>query len=175
PKFEVRSKTEHYELRCYQPSKWISVTMEGKSSEALKQSMFWPMFRYISGNNDQKQKIKMTVPVTTVIKPTLENTTSYTMSFYIPKSHQANPPTPRDNKIKVIDHPKSCYWVHSFGGWANERKNRMEVKMLEKLLKKDGHNGHFVPHKKLYITAGYDDPMKMFERHNEVMLKWVKH
>ena len=37
-------------------------------SEDKQSSMFWKLFSYISGENAQKQKIEMTVPVMTNVK-----------------------------------------------------------------------------------------------------------
>ena len=37
-------------------------------SEDKQSSMFWKLFKYISGHNVQQQKIEMTVPVMTNVK-----------------------------------------------------------------------------------------------------------
>ena len=45
-----------------------SVRCGSSSTGLLPSSMFWKLFKYISGDNIQQQKIEMTVPVMTNVK-----------------------------------------------------------------------------------------------------------
>lgn len=140
-------------------------------NKGVSKSCFWRLFRYIQGNNENEQKIKMTVPVTTVYKknPTTDKT-NFTMSFYLPPSI-TNPPSPNDNTVWTKRKGSFKVYVHSFGGFAMSQKTwEKHVQMLQRMLDRDGYSGQYISHNDMYITAGYDDPIKLFNRHNEVWL-----
>ena len=59
--------------------------------------------RYISGNNKQHKRVKITQPFLTEIN--LQDGTRMVnkkMCFYLGKKHQANPPTPTDPDVKIF-------------------------------------------------------------------------
>ena len=65
PTYEVIKKIdENTEIRKYSASKWICTREENKkASEDNNIKMFFNLFNYISGNNNQEKKISMTSPV----------------------------------------------------------------------------------------------------------------
>lgn len=142
-----------------------------KMTKMMSKTAFWRLFKYIQGNNEIKQKIKMTVPVTKVYQKIPETEKmNFNMSFYLPPSI-ANPPSPNDNTVRIKKEGNMKVYVHSFGGYAMCQKIwEKHAMMLQKMLDRDGFSGQFHRYDEMYITAGYDDPMKLFNRHNEVWL-----
>jgi len=172
PDFTVTNKTDHCELRHYQPSTWVSTSVIAKSwTSQVQRALFWPLFEYIQGANEGGQKIKMTVPVITLVRPEYSaEGSNYTMSFYLPSS-LANIPTPKNDKVTIKYKPSFEAYVHSFKGYAwGQQVWDKHAAMMEKHLDKDGLKGMYYPSSQMYISAGYDDPMKMFNRHNEIWL-----
>ena len=69
--------------------------------------------RYITGNNKEKEKIKMTVPVRMLMEKDLKKKQ---MCFYLPKIHQKKPPKPLDNAVYIEQTPETTFYVYRFGG-----------------------------------------------------------
>jgi hypothetical protein len=177
PEYTVLNETEHYEIRQYMPSNWVSTSIKAESlTSEIQRNLFWPLFSYIEGANANGQKIKMTVPVTTVVRPDVSaGMMNYTMSFYMPNS-LGLPPSPKNSKLFVQQKGGFKVFVHSFKGYAwGQEVWEKHAAMLQKHLIKDGFKGKFHPRKEVYLTAGYDDPMKIFNRHNEVWLVCKDH
>jgi len=165
-------KRKGYEIRCYAPSAWAYTKAEDKDTKYYK-SEFMRLFRYIQGNNAEKRKIKMTVPVLTTMKYNLtDHTTKSGMGFYIPTKKMKNgtAPAPNDPKVVVKKTKKFCVYVRSFGGYVMGRTKTMyrQLGALTKSLKRD--NATFVPF--LSTFAGYNSPWQLFWRHNEVW-RWM--
>ena len=74
-KYDVIKSTTSYEIRKYSDRLAIEVISENGSSSFRK------LFNYISGNNEKKQEIKMTIPVTVT-----EKSGNMTMQFYLPSN-----------------------------------------------------------------------------------------
>ena len=106
----------------------------------------------------------MTAPVSTKIVssegPNCER--SFTISFYIPKEHQTEPPQPKDPDVFIEEFPEMTVYTTSFGGYAKDGDFLEHAKILTEKTKDKNVNGDY------YYTAGYDSPMKLFNRTNEV-------
>ena len=78
------------------------------SKDEASSIMFWKLFNYISGENDQKVKIPMTAPVTTLIEPgdgpNCEST--FTMAFYVPPAFQEDTAIPTDSSVLIEERPE---------------------------------------------------------------------
>merc|ERR1711936_787196 len=107
--------------------------------------MFMKLFRYISGVNKEQDEVAMTAPVLTSMKLLEGNQITKEMCFYIEKKHQANPPTPVDPDVKI--------------------ENNKEARKFAEVLDKAGEEVD----KSVFYTAGYDSPMKFWNRRNEIM------
>jgi len=169
PPFTVENKTDMYELRCYSSANWVSTKDFGypKPMGSTSRNMFMKLFRYIGGANSEKAKIKMTVPVLVGMKGDGKQK-QLRMSFYLPEKFQKNPPAPTDPSV-MVKSSKFCAYVHSFKGYTLFYSQiKRQVDMLKKRLEQDGLEGSY--YDDAFITAGYNKPTKVINRHNEVML-----
>ena len=89
--YKVVKENKNYEIRKYSDRLVIE-------TDSIEGNAFRKLFNYISGNNEENQDIKMTVPVTQEIKN--EN---MTMQFYLPsKFSKDNAPKPSNSDIKIL-------------------------------------------------------------------------
>ena len=133
-------------------------------------SMFMKLFRYIQGANERNTMISMTVPVMTEVKET-ERTNNLKMSFYIPDDFQKNPPAPLDPSV-FIEKKKFTAFVRSFGGYPMFfSQYKKQIDTMVKAMARDGVGENYK--KGVFMYAGYDQPWKMFDRLNEVLLLHV--
>jgi len=165
PHYKVVEKTKFYELRCYDTYNWVTTGVKDVRSTRWD---FMRLFYYISGKNERKQKIPMTVPVLMKKPYSSKQQRKGAMSFFIPFETQANPPRPLDKRVNLIKMKSLCLYVRSFGGYMSrwnslERKNK---NLLVSALKRDGLQNQY--DKDYYYTAGYSSPWQMRDRHNEV-------
>merc|ERR1712156_1121264 len=91
------------------------------------------------------EEVAMTAPVLTSLKLLANNQVTKEMCFYMEKKHQANPPTPVDPDVKIV--------------------TIREAKKFAEVLDNDG----VEVDKSFFYTAGYDSPMKFWNRRNEIM------
>lgn len=127
--------------------------------------LFWRLFRYIQGENENSQKIDMTVPVTTRMKMTKEGKLNKLMCFYI----QTDPPQPTDTLVKIIQTEELIAIVKRFGGYIMENSLWMrKADQFKKELIARGIKGYNLQE---FMTAGYDSPMTFWNRRNEILFK----
>ena len=87
----IINENKNYEIRKYLDR----LVIETSSTQG---NGFRKLLNYISGNNEQKKEIKMTVPVTQEIK-----NGNMTMQFYLPsKFNKDNAPKPSNSDIKIL-------------------------------------------------------------------------
>ncbi|XP_059368652.1 heme-binding protein 2 [Carassius carassius] len=169
PKFTAQpSKGEDYEVRTYHTTNWVSTAVTGMEQDPAFSTGFRRLFKYIQGNNDKKCKVEMTAPVSCLIEPgagpACEST--FTVSFYIPEEHQADPPKPTDPDAFIENRKEVTVFVRTYGGFANSESSRAEILKLIESLKRDGMKFKEAP----FYRAGYDSPFKLTNRRNEVWL-----
>ncbi|XP_008311186.1 heme-binding protein 2 [Cynoglossus semilaevis] len=169
PKFiVVEKKAEDYEIRTYHACKWVSTTVSGTQMDASISTGFRRLFNYIQGNNQNKVKVEMTAPVSSLVEPgegpACES--RFTVSFYLPEEHQASPPEPSSPEVFVEQRKEFTAYVRTYSGFSNENMKREELLKLLESLQRDS-----MPYvDKPYYVAGYDSPFKLTNRRNEV---WV--
>ncbi|XP_071801746.1 heme-binding protein 2-like [Asterias amurensis] len=178
PKYEVEKdstddKKKEYEVRRYgETTTWVTISNSSidEPSEVNKptkesRGMFFKLFNYISGENDKKQKIDMTVPVLKKITPGAgpfcETTTD--MSFYVTKEFQGSPPTPSAEDVHVTHLPAQRVVVRTFDGYTSEAKDLEQARILAELTK-----DKFELEQSYFFTAGYNSPWRVTGRRNEV-------
>ena len=154
--YEVVKENQEYEIRKYSDRLVIE-------TNSIEGNGFRKLFNYISGNNEESQEIKMTVPVTQEIK-----NGSMTMQFYLPlKFNKDNAPKPSNSDIKILNIEGGYYAVIKYSGRSSDKNFLKNKNILEKQLKQDKITIISTP-----IRASYNSPftLPMLKR-NEVMYK----
>ena len=154
--YKVVKENKEYEIRKYSDR----LVIETNSTEG---NGFRKLFNYISGNNEDSQEIKMTVPVTQEIKN--EN---MTMQFYLPlKFNKNNAPKPSNSDIKILTIDGGYYAVIKYSGRSSDKNFLKNRDILKKQLKQDN-----ITIKGSPIRASYNSPftLPMLKR-NEVMYR----
>ena len=154
--YEIINENNNYEIRKY----FDRLVIETSSTQG---NGFKKLFNYISGNNEESQEIKMTVPVTQEIK-----NGSMTMQFYLPlKFNKDNAPKPSNSDIKILTIESGYYAVIKYSGRSSDKNFLKNKDILEKLLKQDKILIISPP-----IRASYNSPftLPMLKR-NEVMYR----
>ncbi len=154
--YEVVKENQEYEIRKYSDRLVIE-------TNSIEGNGFRKLFNYISGNNEESQEIKMTVPVTQEIK-----NGSMTMQFYLPlKFNKDNAPKPSNSDIKILTIEGGYYAVIKYSGRSSDKNFLKNKNILEKQLKQDNITIISPP-----IRASYNSPftLPMLKR-NEVMYK----
>lgn len=167
PKFTVlKTLPDGIELRRYEGASWASTTANTNDMDSTMRSGFMRLFRYISGDNTAGQRISMTAPVLTTARPG-----SMTVAFYQPSSLQgaaaSSAPKPTAADVALTSTPKMDVWVMPYGGYSNGETAKQKAKELQDKLTKaketfDASGEYFV--------AGYDSPMTVIGRRNEI---WI--
>ena len=154
--YEIIKENNEYEIRKYSDRLVIE-------TNSIQGNGFRKLFNYISGNNEQKKEIKMTVPVTQEVKN--GNTT---MQFYLPSNfNEDNAPKPSNSEIKILTIEGGYYAVIKYSGRSSDQNFLKNKDILEKKLKQDNITVLSPP-----IRASYNSPftLPMLKR-NEVMYR----
>merc|ERR1711962_490085 len=112
--------------------------------------MFMKLFSYISGANMEDESIDMTKE----------------MCSYLDSAHQGSPPKPTDPKVALETSEEFQVYVYTFGGYA--MKDSVNVRKAREFLEMLNTAGVEVD-TSMFYTAGYDSPMKFWDRRNEVI------
>ena len=155
--YEVVKQNKVYEIRKYSDRLAIETITSNQGSSFRK------LFNYISGNNENKEEISMTTPVTQI-----EKKGSMTMQFYLPsKFNKDNIPSPSNSDVKVLNIKGGYYAVIKYSGRASEKNFIKHKDILKNELKKNGILILSSP-----IKATYDKPFTLpMLRRNEAMFK----
>ena len=155
--YEVVKQNEVYEIRKYSDRLAIETITSNQGSSFRK------LFNYISGNNENKEEISMTTPVTQI-----EKKGSMTMQFYLPsKFNKDNTPSPSNSDVKILNIKGGYYAVIKYSGRASDKNFIKHKSILENELKKDNMIILSPP-----IKATYDGPFTLpMRRRNEVMFE----
>jgi hypothetical protein len=141
-KYEVIKKENLVETRRYAPF----VTMKASKPRT---NGFSTLFRYISGDNEKRQQISMTVPVITDLKE--ENYIAFTMPEEVVKQGY---PKANDPYIEFEEHQEKTYVAVRFTGLLTQTKkyvSRLEAYLNEQQLEAKSepillrYQGPFVP------------------------------
>jgi DNA gyrase inhibitor GyrI len=163
PAYETVQKNGNFEVRKYADIPIVSAPMEDMEK---RDKSFRELFRYISGENDQKQKISMTSPV--FVNDASETKKSGSMSFMIPAEIAKNgSPAPNAKGLAVEKIEGGTYAVLSFSGWDKPDKRKTATESLAKMVAENKLKTSGEP-----FFAFYDPPwIPELMRQNEVWQK----
>ena len=148
------------ELREYPAMVWVETAMASRGNGA--DGSFNRLFRFITGGNEQKQKIAMTTPVFMTGQGT-----NATMAFVMPATMTKTAvPRPGDEAVSVRQLAGGQYAVVRFSGGRSEANETAALQRLESWLRAQKLSVKSSP------VFGYFDPpwTPPFLRRNEVML-----
>eukprot|EP01118_Nematostelium_gracile_P012594 TRINITY_DN4628_c0_g1_i1.p1 TRINITY_DN4628_c0_g1~~TRINITY_DN4628_c0_g1_i1.p1 ORF type:complete len:200 (-),score=56.47 TRINITY_DN4628_c0_g1_i1:75-674(-) len=169
PEYQLITNNSYFELRKYQPAKWVSTSIVGPSYDAAVATGFWRLFNYISGENNESQQIPMTVPVRVCVQPDETSTDSvFTVSFFLPFEMQDNPPSPTNDQLYIEADEGMTVAVYSYPGFNSGSIMYMSATGL-KIMLSEAKIQFEEPDS--FVYAGYDAPNTIENRHNEV---WIK-
>jgi len=180
PKYEVIEKTHNYEVRKYPAYKFAESRVTGVHWYVASHFNFMRLFHYIFGNNEEKVRIPMTVPVLTpiMIDEDREFKDDYTMNFWLPEKYQCEGCAPApiktdhpENDVQLVVKEEMTVYVRSFPGYAYETNVKYNEMKLKENLEKDGLVAGEDFDDSRIILAGYNSPMHFFGRTNEVMFE----
>ncbi|XP_022110842.1 heme-binding protein 2-like [Acanthaster planci] len=165
PKFKEDYNSSDYQIRRYETSKWVSTTITGIDYQAASEEAFLRLYEYIQGQNDQKVKIPMTVPVINSVQPGLGPVcaSNFTFSFFVPFEFQSNTPKPTNPELFLTTLDQHKAYVRVYSGFTNEKVFPKEAAALAAAL-----NSTQTYDKSYYYLAGYDSPFVVHNRHNEI-------
>ncbi len=183
PKYTVIQKNDTFEIREYAPYVVAQTEVTGTFDE-MGGKAFKILFKYISGENQKRSKIKMTAPVIQessrkegqkiqMTAPVIQevntnNSKSATYSFVMPQSFTLDTlPLPLDRRIKLKEVPAKTVAVREYSGsWGEEKYKQNEALLLKAL--KDGN----IKTIGKPSFARYNSPFALwFMRRNEIMIE----
>ncbi|QSX08230.1 heme-binding protein [Alkalibacter rhizosphaerae] len=122
PEYKVVLSQPPFELRLY--DEFIVVEYNNEKDPKIEKG-FGTLFRYISNDNENKQKLSMTIPV---IEEVVDD--QMKMAFVVPKAHWENAPKPNSELLSLKKFGGGLFAVIKYGGRSNEN---MEKNMKQKL------------------------------------------
>lgn len=178
--YNILQQDGDIELRQY--NSYILAQVESISDmKDATYSGFMKLFNYISGNNINKAKIAMTIPVTEEqvsvsqkIPMTAPVTTekssgnAYVTSFVMPSNYTIETlPEPKDKGITFKQVPEHRAAVITFHGRMNESLAEKKIEILKQWLAKND-----LKPKSNYIMAQFNPPwIPGFMRKNEIIVE----
>jgi len=163
PHFTVVKTTDDYTVRKYDASKWAKTSLTGQSDyKSAQRTMFYRLFDYIQGQNAEKKKIEMTIPVLIGMIPKSDDTVeaNFNMSFYMAIDDL---PAPTNKDVSLYDLPEVTVYVRKFGGYASETDYVQQAKKLRAALPEGTQYDD-----SYFYSLSYDSPWTIFNRRNEV-------
>merc|ERR1711876_137298 len=164
--YTVLAKFNGYEERSY-PSVNYACTEMTYDSPDDEDSEEWGLERAIKWMTNKKSwkdrpQSKMVV--------SQDGKITKDMCFYITKEFQSNPPEPVDPEVKLVKSKDRIVFVKQFGGYAMQ--DSVWMKEAEKFRAELSERSNEVD-LSYFWTAGYDSPMKFWNRRNEVAFEKV--
>ena len=159
--YVVKKKYKQFEIRSYETTLFTSVTLSTKGYKNSSSKGFSILAGYIFGNNERKEKIAMTSPVSM----SLEDST--TMMFMVPKKLKKDMlPKPNQTGIEFKQEPAKTLAAIRFSGWANDTKIEKYKQHLKAALDAEG-----IKYTNQFYFFGYNAPFEILNRKNEILVE----
>ena len=153
--YEVLQSMDDLEIRYYPPA------MMAKT-KANTGNPFSTLFRYISGSNQNREKIEMTTPV--YMYP--EDGTS-AMEFVLPKKYmEKDAPAPSESNVEIYQSEPGYFAAVRYGGYSNASKVKIHTDRLMGEIQKHKLKAISNP-----VVLSYDSPYKVMNRRNEILVE----
>ena len=124
PKYETVYQSDKIEVRFYD-ERLVVQTRYGDQNGGFRK-----LFNYISGSNQDSEKIAMTIPVTQS-----EAKEGMVMQFYLPsRFDKSNTPLPDDESLEISSIEAGYYGVVRFSGRSKEENFNKHAEILKKEL-----------------------------------------
>jgi hypothetical protein len=175
--YTVVTKEGDYEIRDYKSHVLAETIVEGEFDKAGNKA-FRKLFRYISGNNEARDKVAMTAPVSQEAKGEKISMTApvgqqqvgkrWTVSFMMPASYSLETlPRPLDPTVTLRLVPARTLAAVRYSGTWSEEGYLQNKATLESWIRKKGQKVVGEP-----IWARYNAPFSLwFMRRNEVLIE----
>ncbi|OCT77764.1 heme-binding protein 2-like [Xenopus laevis] len=157
PKYTLVEKNKNFELRTYQPTSWVTTSLD-KTHEGFLNSIFH-LTMYMNGNNSDGILMEMAVPILVII-PVGKSPVNRTMMFLLPTEIE-NPPAPADADISFQNFKATSVYLRTFTDFSD---GSAHAKKLAEVLNSQ-HKGF---DRSFFILAIYHDPILLIGRHFEV-------
>ena len=159
--YVVKKKYKQFEIRSYETTLFTSVKLSTKGYKNSSSKGFSILAGYIFGNNERKEKIAMTSPVSM----SLEDST--TMMFMVPKKLKKDMlPKPNQTGIEFKQEPAKTLAAIRFSGWANDTKIEKYKQHLKAALDAEG-----IKYTNQFYFFGYNAPFEILNRKNEILVE----
>ncbi|ESQ27267.1 hypothetical protein EUTSA_v10019113mg [Eutrema salsugineum] len=172
PTYNLAEAGYGYEIRVYDSAVWMSTApIPAPSMTQATKTGFQRLFSYIQEDNKSKTKMNMTAPVITQATPGKSVLYMYTVSFYLPKKNQQNPPLADD--LHVQPWKPTHVAVRQFGGYVTDDAAKKEAAALMASLKGTEWSVSIEKSKGKspdYLVADYNPPFQTTDRVNEILV-----
>ncbi len=160
-RYEIEEKDGKFEIRNYESHEVVATPMKSGGQNGS----FGKLFNYISGGNEEEQKISMTTPV---FMPATADGSMTEMQFVIPKEFtNAGAPAPSNAAVTKKRMSGGKMAVIRYSGRSDAAQRKKKLKELREQLKARGLTAIGAP-----LFAGYDPPWTPpLLRRNEVLLR----
>ncbi|MDW7671959.1 MAG: heme-binding protein [Bacillota bacterium] len=159
PEYEVVLKDSPFEIRRY--SDFLMVEYENEE-DPFSQNGFGTLFRYISNDNEERQRISMTVPV---IEEMTEEKRK--MAFVVPRKHWENTPKPNNPHLGIKSFDSGIFAVIRYSGLSNRQKEQENWERLVEWADQKGYR-----RVSNAMLAFYNSPFALpMVRRNEIMVR----
>jgi len=160
-----------YNERLYHANKWACTARSvPKTESSPTRSMFLDLFRYYAGDNADKKEIDLTVPINTFVQARENDVIYYETCMVVPAKSRSAPPKPNNPSVFIEDKPEMVILTRKVSGYfITDNAWEEEALALKKVLKEYEPEAQYDS----YYRNGYDAPMRIFNRRNEIWYKKV--